>query len=145
MAVGTVAGSLLAGRSRAAAALERRVIALIALMSAGLAGAAAAAMHLALLGVVLVLPGLALGALFATLYVLVDQLAPEGSGTRTFAWLVTANNGGLALGAAIAGTLTERSGPAWGLWFAAVCALTALAPASAAAVMSARVPERAPI
>ena len=39
------------------------------------------------------------------LYVLADRLAPPGSGTRTFAWLVTANNGGLALGAAAAGAL----------------------------------------
>ena len=48
-----------------------------------------------LLGAALLIPGAALGALFATLYLLADRLAPAGSGTRTFAWLVTANNGGL--------------------------------------------------
>ena len=54
---------------------------------------------------------------------LVDRLAPEGSGTRTFAWLVTANNGGLAIGAAVAGALSEGAGPEFGLWFGAACAL----------------------
>ena len=51
-----------------------------------------------------------LGALFATAYLLADRLAPAGSGTRTFAWLVTANNGGLAVGAAVAGALSDGSG-----------------------------------
>ena len=53
-------------------------------------------------GAALLVPGAALGALFATLYLLVDRLAPAGSGTRTFAWLVTANNGG-----------NRRRGGAW--------------------------------
>ena len=71
-------------------------------------------------------------------YLLVDRLAPAGSGTRTFAWLVTANNGGLALGAAVAGAIVQRSGAAGGLWFGAACALAAFVPAVGAAVMSAR-------
>ena len=91
-------------------------------MALGLALTAVASAHLGALGVALVLPGAALGALFTTLYVLVDRLSPEGAGTRTFAWLVTANNGGLAAGAAVAGPLTEGPGPNVGLWFAAACA-----------------------
>jgi hypothetical protein len=127
MAVGTVAGSLLAGRWRWAP--QWRVAALQAAMAAGLA-AAAATSQLALLGILLTVPGAALGALFATIYANVGRLAP---GTRIFAWLVTANNGGLALGAAVAGTLPDAA-----LWFAAICAAMGIPPGSAAAKMSAR-------
>ena len=70
----------------------------MALLAAGVALTATATSSLALLAAALLVPGAMLGALFATAYVLADQLAPPGSGTRTFAWLVTANNGGLAVG-----------------------------------------------
>jgi hypothetical protein len=97
-----------------------------------------------LLGVAVIATGAALGALFASVYVLADRLAPAGSGTRTFAWLVTANNGGLALGAGAAGALVEGLGVPAGLWFGAGCALVALVPAIAAARMSARVLKQNP-
>ena len=88
------------------------MIALQALMAAGVALAAAAlAARARAARAALLVPGAAIGALFTTLYLLVDRLAPAGSGTQTFAWLVTANNGGLAVGAAVAGALTERQGP----------------------------------
>jgi predicted MFS family arabinose efflux permease len=83
------------------------------------------------LGAVLVLAGMAVGGLFVTLYVLVGELAPTGVGTRVYAWLVTANNGGLALGAGLAGVLVAARGPAAGLWlgagFAFAGVITALA------------------
>lgn len=143
MAVGTVAGSLLAGRLIFGSP-QRRVLAAQAVLAGGLAATTLFATHLVLLGVVLVLPGVALGALFASLYLLVGRLAPSGSGTRTFAWLVTANNGGLALGAAAAGALSEASGPVAGFWLAAACALAGIIPALAALILSARVPEPRP-
>jgi predicted MFS family arabinose efflux permease len=107
--------------------------------------AASSTGRLELLGAALIVPGAALGALFATLYLLADRLAPAGSGTRTFAWLVTANNGGLALGAALAGALAQRSGADAGLWFGAGCALAGIFPACAAAAMSARELKRAQV
>lgn len=143
MAVGTVAGSLLAGRLIFGSP-QRRVLLTQAVLAGGLACATLFATHLVLLGVVLVLPGLALGALFASLYLLVGRLAPSGSGTRTFAWLVTANNGGLAVGAAAAGALSESSGPVAGFWLAAGCALAGIVPALAALILSARIPDPSP-
>lgn len=140
MAVGTVVGSLLAGRL-AFGSPQRRVLVMQAVLAGGLASATLFASQLVLLGVVLVVPGLALGALFASLYLLVGRLAPAGSGTRTFGWLVTANNGGLALGAAGAGALAESSGPGAGLWLAAACALAGIVPAIGALILSARVPD----
>jgi MFS family permease len=144
MAVGTVAGSLVAGRRDWRGSPQWRVVALTGLMSGGIALTATATSRLELLGAALLVPGAILGALFATAYLLADRLAPAGSGIRTFAWLVTANNGGLALGAAGAGVLAEGSGASAGLWFGAACAFAGLAPAAAAAVMSARVLKRAP-
>jgi MFS family permease len=144
MAVATVAGSLLAGRHRWRGSPEWRVVALLALMGGGVALTATATGSLEWLAVTLLVPGALLGALFATAYLLVDRLAPAGSGTRTFAWLVTANNGGLAVGAAVAGALSQRSGASAGLWFGAGCALAGVLPALGAAVMSARILRRAP-
>jgi MFS family permease len=120
-------------------------VALMGLMAGGVALTATATSRLELLAVALLVPGAILGALFATAYLLADRLSPPGSGTRTFAWLVTANNGGLALGAAVAGALAGGSGASAGLWFGAVCALAGVVPAAAAAVMSARVLKRAPV
>jgi len=145
MAVATVAGSLIAGRGRWRGPPQWRVVALMALMAGGVALTASATSSLALLGLALIVPGAMLGALFATAYVLADRLAPAGSGTRTFAWLVTANNGGLAVGAAVAGALAERSGASAGLWFGAACALAGVVPASVSAVMSARELRRTPV
>jgi MFS family permease len=145
MAVATVAGSLVAGRGRWRGPPARRVVALMVLLAAGVALTATATSSLALLAAALLVPGAMLGALFATAYLLADQLAPPGSETRTFAWLVTANNGGLALGAAVAGALSDSSTASAGLWFAAGCALAGVAPASVAAVMSARVQRRTPV
>jgi hypothetical protein len=79
---------------------------------------------------------MALGALFVTLYLLVDELTPAGAGTRTFAWLVTANNGGLALGAGVAGALIASRGSAAGLWLSVGCALLGVAVAAVARVTS---------
>jgi MFS family permease len=145
MAAGTVAGSLLAGRRHWKMAPQWRVVALAAPMAGGVALAATATGQLELLAAALVVPGAVLGALFASLYVLADQLAPPGSATRTFAWLVTANNGGLALGAVAAGALTDHSGADAGLWFGAACALAAVVPGTFAALLSARELRRIPM
>jgi MFS family permease len=145
MAVATVAGSLVAGRRRWRGSPAWRVVVLMALLAGGVALTATATGSLALLAASLLVPGAMLGALFATAYVLVNQLAPAGSGTRTFAWLVTANNGGLAVGAAVAGALSNGSAASAGLWFGAACALAGVIPATVAAVMSARVLRRGPV
>jgi hypothetical protein len=145
MALGTVAGSLAAGRGLWRAPAERRVVAAMAAMAGGVALTAMATSSLVLLAAALIVPGVLLGVLFVSAYFLVDRLAPTGSSTRTFAWLVTANNGGLAVGAAAAGAIADGSGASAGLWFGAACGLAGLIPASAAAVLSARVLTRTPL
>jgi hypothetical protein len=123
LAAGTATASLLAGRRRWAWPATRRLPALQLTVAGALAGAAAVAGRPAALAVVLVAVGMALGAQFVTVYPLVDELAPAGAATRSFAWLVTANNAGIGIGAALAGQL---DGGAAGLWLAAGCALAGL-------------------
>jgi hypothetical protein len=71
-------------------------------------------------------------------YLLVEALAPAGAGTRAFAWLVTANNGGMALGAALAGGVIGGHGGSAGLWAATACALAGVPVALAGAVAGSR-------
>jgi predicted MFS family arabinose efflux permease len=132
MGVGTALAGLLAGLHTS----QRPPLVRLALLQPALGlGLAACALvrPLDALAATLTLPGAVLGILFVTAYVAIDGLAPPGAGTRSFAWLVTANNGGFALGAASAGALVDHS-PQAALWLAAAAALPAGALAAVAAV-----------
>src|SRR6185436_10779205 len=99
-AVGTPVASLLAGRRAWRRAAATRLVLLQLALAGTLAVAAAVAEEPLALAIALVPAGMALGALFVTVYLVVEALTPAGAGTRAFAWLVTMNNGGIALGAA---------------------------------------------
>ena len=58
-----------------------------------------------------VLSGLALPPLLTCTFILVDRLAPDGTVTEAFAWVVTAFLIGSSIGSAVAGTLADRAGP----------------------------------
>jgi MFS family permease len=126
-ALGTPVASLLTGRRAWRRPASWRLGVLQLTLTGTLAAAATAAERPWLLALLLVPAGMSMGALFVTLYLLVDELTPPGAGTRAFAWLVTANNGGIALGAAVAGDVIGRQGGSAGLWVAAICALAGLA------------------
>jgi predicted MFS family arabinose efflux permease len=113
-----------------------RLAALQLLLAGVLAGAAAGAGSLPVVAALLLPAGMALGALFVTVYVLVAELAPAGARTRAFAWLVAANNGGVAVGAAGAGALIAAHTDSTGLWLAAGCALAGLTLALLALVLA---------
>jgi MFS family permease len=121
MAVGTALAGLLAGlRSWRQPPLVR-----VALLQPPLVLAlvACALVHqLAALAVLLAVPGAIVGIILVSAYVALDELAPPGAATRTFAWLITANNAGLALGAALAGAMADSS-PHAALWVAPVAAV----------------------
>jgi MFS family permease len=127
LALGTASASLIAGRHEWRSAPLRRLALLQLLFAGALAGAAAGADRLELVALVLVPAGMAVGALFVTVYLLVDALSPPGAGTRTFAWLVAANNGGIAAGAAGAGALIAAHTETTGMWLAVGCALAGMA------------------
>jgi MFS family permease len=95
-------------------------------MAVALTAAAGVAQTPAALALILAVAGTAIGTLFVTLYLLVDELTPRGARTRAFGWLVAANNGGMGLGAVLAGALIPGHGGAAGLWLAAGCALAGI-------------------
>ena len=99
--------------------------------------AAVAAAHLALaasrglllLGVLLVLAGGLVAPALGGIYTLVQERAPAGAVTQTFAGLTVFLLGGAALGSALAGAVVDARGPA------AAFALGAVPPALAALVV----------
>ena len=110
--------------------------------TSGLAGvlAALAIGHLALavvsgstigLGLVLLAAGAAIAPTYATVYAMVDDVAPAGTLTEASAWLATAVAVGAALGSAAAGAVIASAGPAaaFGLAGAAGGAAVAIAAA----------------
>jgi MFS family permease len=127
LAIGTAVASLLAGRHPWRWSPLSRLAVLQALFAGALAGAALAAEHPLLLAGALLTAGAFVGAFFVTLYFTVSELTPPGQGTRTFAWLVAANNGGIAAGAALAGAVISADGDAAGLWLSVACALVGMA------------------
>jgi hypothetical protein len=136
LGAGTAVASLVAGRVawRRPPLVRLRMLQLV--LAATLAGAAVSANRPLMVAGVLVVAGMALGALFVTLYMLVDELTPRGAATRTFAWLVTANNGGLAFGAALAGVVIAASDSAAALWIGVAFALAGMAISIAAGAAS---------
>jgi predicted MFS family arabinose efflux permease len=136
LGAGTAVASLVAGRVawRRPPLVRLRVLQLV--LAGALAAAALSANEPIMVGAVLVVAGMALGALFVTLYMLVDELTPRGAATRTFAWLITANNGGLAFGAALAGIVIAARDSAAALWFGVAFALVGTAISIAAGAAS---------
>jgi MFS family permease len=136
LGAGTAVASLVAGRVtwRRPPLVRLRLLQLV--LAGALAAAALSANEPVMVGAVLVVAGMALGALFVTLYLLVDELTPRGAATRTFAWLVTANNGGLAFGAALAGIVIAARDSSAALWIGVAFALVGMAISIAAGAAS---------
>ncbi|MDQ1044068.1 MFS transporter [Streptomyces sp. V4I2] len=70
----------------------------------------------------MVLTGLFLAPVLTVTFVLVGELAPAGTVTEAFAWLVTLMTSGMALGSAVVGLVLEHGGPSW----AAACGVLGL-------------------
>jgi len=136
LGAGTAVASLVAGRVswRKPPLVRLRMFQL--LLAGTLAVAALSANEPVAVGAILVVAGMALGALFVTLYMLVDELTPRGAATRTFAWLVTANNGGLAFGTALAGVVIAARDSSAALWIGVAFALVGMAISIAAGAAS---------
>ncbi|KOG37036.1 MFS transporter [Streptomyces resistomycificus] len=71
--------------------------------------------------------GLFLSPLLVVSFTVVDTLAPEGTVTEAFAWLITLLTTGSALGSALAGVVLETSGPSPAAASTACCALIGVA------------------
>ena len=79
------------------------------------------------LGVLLVVAGAAIAPTYATVYSMVDDVAPEGTLTEASAWLATAVAVGAALGSAAAGVVISQAGPVAAFGLAGVAGALAVA------------------
>ncbi|MBL7259085.1 MFS transporter [Paractinoplanes lichenicola] len=75
--------------------------------------------------VLLILSGLMLPPVLTAVFLAADRLAPPGTAVEAFAWIMTAFSVGSALGAAVAGPLTDV-GVRWGFALAPVVAAVAI-------------------
>jgi MFS family permease len=87
----------------------------LSLVLVGLAGGhlllVAAAGNAPALAATLLVAGAAIAPAYASVYGMVERIAPHGAVTEAFAWLATATAVGTAAGAALAGPLAEHAGP----------------------------------
>ncbi|HZB34372.1 MAG TPA: MFS transporter [Streptosporangiaceae bacterium] len=119
---GALCGGLVYGARRGGA----RFPVLVTCLAAGyLPLAAAPAFPLMIL--LAFLAGVSLAPTLATAFTLVDTLAPRGTVTEAFAWLVTAMALGAATGSALAGIAGDAAGPHAAFACAGVSGLLALA------------------
>lgn len=105
---GGVLTARLGGGARGAAGLSLILVAL----AAGHLASIAATGSLVTLGAILLLAGGALAPAFASVYAMVERVAPAGAVTEAFAWLATAMAMGGAAGSAVAGAMADSAGPA---------------------------------
>jgi predicted MFS family arabinose efflux permease len=122
--LGSMLGGLAAARSRApadGARRHRRLLLVLALADAPLALGA----HPLALIVLLPIAGAAIAPMFASLFGMLDRIAPPGTVTETYGWLTSGITAGLACGSAVGGQLAERVGPAAALGLAAVATAAA--------------------
>jgi MFS family permease len=113
-AIGSVLGGLWYGSRTWRAPVERRLIALMALLALGTAPLVLA-WSIVVMGALLVITGLALAPVSTTQYALVNRLAPGGTTTEAYSWHIAATGIGFAAGSGLAGVLVEQAGVRWAL------------------------------
>jgi MFS family permease len=106
-ALGSVIGGLWYGSRSWTAPVERRFLLLTAALALGTAPLALAP-SIAVMGALLVFTGLALAPLATTEYAMVDRLAPAGTPTEAYSWMIVANVVGAGAGSVVAGLLVEE-------------------------------------
>jgi MFS family permease len=109
---GSLAGGLVAARAGGGARSGAGLALVLAALGAGHLALAGASGSVLALAAVLALAGAAIAPTYASIYAIVDDVAPAGTVTEAFAWLATAAAIGAAAGAALAGALADAAGPA---------------------------------
>jgi hypothetical protein len=109
--LGSLAGGILTARLGGGARGAAGLSLVLAGLAAGHLASIAAAGSLAALGAVLLVAGAGLAPAFASVYAMVERVAPAGAVTEAFAWLGTAMAIGGAAGSAAAGALADGAGP----------------------------------
>lgn len=119
LAFGSMAGGLWYGTRQWKAPLERRYLQLTALFALGLA-LPPLADSVVVIALLMALAGLALAPVVTVSYGLIDQLAPSGTATEAYTWVITANVAGTAIGTGIAGAVAEHHDASTALLLACV-------------------------
>lgn len=129
-AIGSVVGGLWYGGRSWSVPIEKRFLALMALLALG-AAPLPFAPSIGVMGVLLVLTGFALAPLATTEYALVARLAPPGTATEAYSWQIVSNVMGAAAGSFMAGLLAEEAGVEWALATAGIASAAGFAVALA--------------
>jgi MFS family permease len=119
LSIASAVGGLLWGRRRHRRRPTTQFLALIAVLTAGVAAAGGATSLLALAGA-LAVSGLAVAPAFVVAYVFGDALVPESMHTEASTWIATTHNLGGAVGAFAAGTLIDAVSARGAFLFGAV-------------------------
>ena len=125
MAAGALAGGIVYGRRPRGGPAHRRLIGLMAGLAAGYVPLAWAPAF-PLMPVLALFSGVFLAPVLACSFTLVDGLAPRGTVTEAFAWVVTAFAVGSSVGAALAGLAGDAAGVHGAFAVAGGAGLTAL-------------------
>ena len=145
---GSLAGGVLATRLGGGARRPAGLALVLAALAGGHLALAGAAGNLRALAGVLFVAGAAIAPAFASVYAMVDRVAPAGVVTEAFAWLNTAVAVGGAAGAAAGGAVADGAGPAAAFALAggagAVAVLVTLLRSSSLTEQNAPVPMPAP-
>ncbi|HWM10858.1 MAG TPA: hypothetical protein VNO82_15995 [Solirubrobacteraceae bacterium] len=118
--IGSLIGGVLATRRGGGADDPAGLALVLAALAVGHIALAAAAGSLVALALTLLAAGAAIAPVYASVYAMVERLAPAGTVTEAFAWLTTAAAIGTATGSAAAGVLVEGAGPVAAFLFAGV-------------------------
>ena len=128
--VGSLIGGVVAAKLGGGARTGAGLVALLAALAAGHLALALAGSPLAL-GALILLAGATIAPTFATVYAMVDAVAPRGTATEAFAWLATATAVGTSAGAAVAGAVVDAAGPSSAFVLAGLAAVVAAVTAAA--------------
>jgi MFS family permease len=123
---GSLVGGVLATRLGGGADNPAGLALVLAALAVGHVSLAAAAGSLVALALTLFAAGAAIAPVYASVYAMVERLAPAGTATEAFAWLTTAAAIGTATGSAGAGALVEAAGPVAAFVFAGVAGAVAV-------------------
>jgi MFS family permease len=126
--VGSLLGGICATRLGGGARSTRSLTILLAALALTHGALILTTGSLVALSAVILLAGATIAPTVASIYAMVEAAAPKGTQTEAFSWLLTANLGGSAIGAAIAGELAQQAGaPAAFAFVAAAGGLALLA------------------
>lgn len=108
LALGSMVGGFWYGTRDWTWSLDRRYLLLTGLFALGLALPPLADSVL-LIAVLMAVAGLALAPIVTVSYSLIDRVAPTGTATEAYAWIIAANVAGTAIGASLAGVIAQHN------------------------------------